>query len=411
MNVGRMMEFSSQLIDLESRARIQKRLQAVSARIQDIINAPQEASHQTATLSAVTELQNALQEIQPDLDQPVLDFLTETGGNPYFLPAMGDDIEDQVRSSGITPTVAKSYVDEMLNRRSGYVEHLKNAGSHLRALKFTKYEIPEGQAEIGFKIPRTLFENKLGAFADELTFIDFTVFTFSEAVTGEKQEGQLAQLSTSDPIVLVTAGAHVIAAMAASVKWLMDAYAKHLEILKLRAELQALGMPQSSMKQIEKIGEERLEAAIEAAVEKVLKKRATGRLAEIGNALRIALRGLIARIERGMTIEVRFLPAPSTENETEEQAAAAKAQEEQFKKLERELVFPPVPEQPLLAIPSWPKRDVTEAEPAPKKKRMTKKAKEAAAASAAVTVNDAADNDLGGGERPKAGNGHGADAA
>lgn len=408
MNVGRMMEFGSQLMGLEAQGRIQKKLQTVSARIQDIITAPQEASHQTATLSAVTELQNALLQIQPDIDQPALEFLIETGGNPYFLPVMGDDIEDQVRSSGITPAVAKSYVDELLSRRSAYLEHLKNASNNLRALKFTEYEIPEGQAEIGFKIPRTLFENKLGAFADELSFIDFTVFTFSEAVTGEKQEGQLAQLSTSDPVVLVTAGVHVIAAMAASVKWLMDAYAKHLEILKLRADLQAIGMPQISMKQVEKIAEEKLQAAIEAAVEKVLKKRATGRLAEVGNALRIALRGLIARIERGMTIEVRFLPAPSTENETEEQAAATKAQEEEFKKLERELVFPPVPESPLLAIPAWPKRDgVGEAEPAPKKKRMTKKEKEFAAAATAA----AAANDANGAESPKAGNGHGADAA
>ena len=222
MNVGRMMEFARLLLDLETRFKVQKRMTNVASRIQEIMNAPQDAQHQTNTLNAVAELRKALNDMSPELNQPVLEFLEETGGNPYFLPSMGDGIEAQIRASGITPAVAKSFVDELLTKRNQYLDNLKAAGSHLKALKFVEYALAPGDAELGFKIPRALFENKLSGLAEELSFIDFTVFTFSEAVTGEKQEGRLAQLSTSDPFVLIWASAPVIAALAASVKWLMD---------------------------------------------------------------------------------------------------------------------------------------------------------------------------------------------
>ncbi len=354
MNVGRMMEFARLLVDLESRFRIQKRMGTVAARMQDIINAPQDVQHQTNTLAAVDELRKSLQEMSQELTQPVLEFLAESGGNPFFLTSMGDAIGEQLRSSGITPGVAKSYVDDLIATRNQYLDNLKGAGNNLKALKFKEYTLSPGDAEIGFKIPRTLFKNKLGGLAHELTFIDFTVFTFSEAVTGEKKEGDLAQLSTTDPVILLAAAVDVVAAIAGAVKWLMDAYAKYLEILEMKARLREIEMPAGTLKELESRADKKLEQAIEEVVERILKKKPLGRLAEVANALRFSLKGLIARVERGMTIEVRFLPAPKEEGQTEEQAAEAAKKESELQKLQRDLVFPQIPETPLLAIPAWP---------------------------------------------------------
>lgn len=369
MNVGRMMEFARLLLEVDGRFKIQKRLSNISARLQEIINAPQEAQHQTNMLSSVSELRQALEGLRPELNPPLLEFLDETGGQAYFTISMAEEIADQVRSSGITPTVAKTFVDRLNSRRGQYLENLKAAGTNLKALNFHEYSIAPGDAEIGFKIPRSLFENNLDGLAGELEFIDFTVFTFAEAVTGDKQHAKVAQLSTTDPLVLVTAGVHVVGVIAASVKWMLDAYAKYLEILELRERLKSYNMTTQTLDEVTAAGDKEIEEAIEAAVQKILKKKLVGRAAELANGLRYALRGLIARIERGMTIEVRFLPAPKEEGQTEEQAAEADRQESELRDLQRNLVYPPVPEKPLLAIPARHAKNRGAKSPKPRKKR------------------------------------------
>ena len=130
-------------------------------------------------------------------------------------------------------------------------------------------------------------------------------------------------------------------------------------------------MPAEALEQLQTRADAKLEQAIEEAIERILRKKPLGRLAEVANGLRYALKGLIARIERGMTIEVRFLPAPKAEGQTEEQAVEVARQDAELQKLQKDLVFPQLPETPLLAIPTWPARKA-EKEPA-KIRRLRKK--------------------------------------
>lgn len=356
MNVGRMMEFARQLVELDTRNKIQKRLNNIANRVQEIVNAPQEVAHQSNALTAVAELKAGLVSLNSEMSDSLRDFLVETGGDVFFFEEMADTIDQQIRSSGITAAVAKSFVDQLNSRRNKYIESLKAAESTLRSLKFQEYPIPPGQAEVSFRIPRRLIDNKPSKLAHEVWFVDFTVNIFSEAISGEKQEGQVAQLASSDPTVFITTAVHVAAGISLSVKLLVDAYAKYISILKMREQLKAIEMSTEALKELDGKADKNLESSIEKIIEKVLERRqqpdrgGLGRLSELKNGLRYVLKGLVAKFEFGFKVEVRCLPQ-GKEGMSEEQAAAATKIEEEIKSFQK-VEYPELPETPLLKLPA-----------------------------------------------------------
>ena len=57
-----------------------------------------------------------------------------------------------------------------------------------------------GEAEIGFRLPRQLFEDNLDGLIGELPEIRFIVRAFSEASTGSAEPIIVKQIPTTEPI-------------------------------------------------------------------------------------------------------------------------------------------------------------------------------------------------------------------
>jgi hypothetical protein len=69
------------------------------------------------------------------------------------------------------------------------------------------------------------------------------------------------------------------------------------------------------------------------------------------NYVEVALQGILSRVERGMTVELRLCPPRAAEQDKE----AAQAFED-LKALQRQLVFPPATSEPAIAIPKMADR-------------------------------------------------------
>jgi hypothetical protein len=98
-----------------------------------------------------------------------------------------------------------------------------------------------------------------------------------------------------------------------------------------------------------------IEAAVEAKVKELVPSTNAkdGRARELDTQLNMALQSLFARIERGMTVEIRFLP-PNTTSETggpAEPASASAVPFTQFAEVVPRLVFPPPAADPILSLP------------------------------------------------------------
>jgi hypothetical protein len=137
-----------------------------------------------------------------------------------------------------------------------------------------------------------------------------------------------------------------------AVTWALDVWKRLEEIRKIRAETSKLGI--FDQEELEQLYEGKIQKAVDKAVEnhvEVLLESAKGdegRQSEQRIDLQWALTALFARLERGMTVEIRFLPPPHSQ--APEDAATAEA----FQVLAAttgELSFPQMSEEPVLSLP------------------------------------------------------------
>jgi hypothetical protein len=211
-----------------------------------------------------------------------------------------------------------------------------------------------GEAELGFHIPRTIFHNQLAEFSVELKVIDRIVGLVSEAVLGRREQIQLRQLSSSDPTVFIQTAVPVVVAVGAIITWLLDCLERTQRIRKLRQEAKETGHPEEGLKIFDKQVSDIISVEVNKRISELIdgggKVRDSGRVNEIENGLRWAVDSLFARVERGMTVEVRFIPPPKMEAESGAEPSA----DDEFSKLaeiRQSLTFPSSAGEPVRQLP------------------------------------------------------------
>ena len=206
----------------------------------------------------------------------------------------------------------------------------------------------EGTAEIGFLIPRNLFQNELGPLLKELGVINRILRAFSEAATGASQPIVVRDISTTDPLFFFGLDPVTIATLGGVVAWALSQWKKVEEIRKLRSETQKNNLFVED--EIKAFFDSKIESMIKKAVEDKVQEivsnlSGTPRLNEQRNDLRWALESLLARIERGMTVEVRVLPPKESDGGPQAKAFA------DIKQAIPQLVFPTPETTPVLRLP------------------------------------------------------------
>jgi len=152
-----------------------------------------------------------------------------------------------------------------------------------------------------------------------------------------------------------------IAAIGAAVTWALSTWQKLEEIRKIRAETRKI--KGFGTKEIEKLFDDQIQNSVNEAIEEHVNsllgkpKGQAGRINEQRTDLLWATRALFARMERGMTVEIRFLSPPSLPSKQEDGSDAVgktkgKASDvyEVLDKIADELVFPQIDEAPVLSL-------------------------------------------------------------
>jgi hypothetical protein len=114
-----------------------------------------------------------------------------------------ESIESNFAANAMTPGVAGEFVQVAMQQRNAVFQQLTELNNSLKYFKF-EFEAPQdGTTEVGFQIPRELFENDYEEFLSELDDIKKVIRFFSEVATGEHQKVYLGSLSTTDPLVFI----------------------------------------------------------------------------------------------------------------------------------------------------------------------------------------------------------------
>ncbi|GJL80246.1 MAG: hypothetical protein NPINA01_32350 [Nitrospinaceae bacterium] len=136
------------------------------------------------------------------------------------------------------------------------------------------------------------------------------------------------------------------------------------EIRNVRAE--TANLKEFSEKEIKSIFDKKIEETIDKAIKEKTKslleqnKDESLRKNEQDIDISWALKSILARIERGMTVEIRFLPPAQEESAEEGQTTEPQEEPQEFVKLREivpNLVFPSPDPNPVLQLPNPKKED------------------------------------------------------
>jgi hypothetical protein len=141
-----------------------------------------------------------------------------------------------LRENPLSPVVAQQKLNTFASERQNYIQQITQLRDNLEAVGIRASSLQPGDAEIGFLLPRSLFNNRLDPLIKELRDIHRIIRAFSEATLGKVEEVEVREISTSDPFFFFHIDPMTIAALGAAVTWALNTWKQVEEIRRVRAE-------------------------------------------------------------------------------------------------------------------------------------------------------------------------------
>lgn len=352
MNAERLLELSDLLINADTRLEVQPSLQRLASDLDQIINNPGHPPFQTQFAQAFDQFRSTWAKMAGSFSPAQVKFISEISGSPYFIDDVPAQLDEIVRANGITPAVIRDEIKTFIGSREKYLSTLKSLNESLREIGIEPNQLEEATAEIGLLLPRDLFDNELGGLVKELHTVNRIIRAFSEVAIGGPEPVEIHQISTSDPIFFFGLAPATIALLGGAVTWAINTWKNVEEIRKIRAETQKV--KSFSKEEIEEIFDSKIQKEVLIAIEQKVNelipaKDGAGRHHEQRTDMAWALESILGRVERGMTVELRFLPpSPPKEGEPVDEKAASF---EELMTIVPQLEFPQADTSPVLALP------------------------------------------------------------
>lgn len=353
MNTDKLKELVDKIQEVESRVSTQAKLQQLSSSISQIVNQPQNPDFQNAMANSLKEFATSMQQFQSAFTPRDYLRVRQMSEDAFSLD-IPDTIEQAIRENPMSPNIVNGMVQNLHSTRNDVFTNLEQLDTSLEYFDFGYVEAKAGTAEVGFQIPRDLFDNNLDGLIEELKQIKNMIRFFSEATLGEYHPATVGSISTTDPLIFLAMAEEVAKNFGLVVTWGIGVWYSVEQIRKVRAETAKL--QSFSKNEIEKFFDTKIQQEIDSAVAKKVSeiieqgKATKGKKGELTGQLTWVLESLLAKMERGLTIELRVSPPPEDEDEDTE-SANGETTRQQLVEIQKQLVFPEPSENPVLTIP------------------------------------------------------------
>lgn len=353
MNAERLISIIDFLLKSEKTNQIQSGITALHTSLNNLVNQTNNADFQKAVAAATDALEKSLSEFFNTITPAQRKDILEIKGLPFFSPITANDIRQDFQKHGMTPAVVRQNVETLLNKRKEFIDTLKNARTNLDKLGITSENLKPGEAELGILIPRDLFHNNLEELNKELHNIIFILRAFYATSNITLERIEVFQISTSDPTFFLGIDVTVLVQIGSAVKWCIDVIGTTLKIREVvdlakgvNASPEAIElMTDGIKKEIDKrVGEKVAEVMAGYQGDNINKTHVEG-------SLERAMVMLLARVERGVTIDIKLIPPPKPA-EGDQKAEATRQIFEQLKEISQKLEFPRIQGQPTLQLTS-----------------------------------------------------------
>lgn len=318
MNVERLHAIALEVLDDIQKTNTEDTLKQLVDALQNQVNQPQTPQFQQQVSQHLQTLSEALSTAPSNDFSPAWrQVLQELGIHDLLGGSLRARIQEIFERNQITPSVA---LDELKGIHSQFTEYkaaLDKLTSAFQQMKIGAEELEPGQCEIGILVPRKAIHNKLLDFAKDLEDLDRVFGTFSELTTGKRPGFQIRSISSSDFSVFLDMWPVIAAGVAYAVERIVRTYKNILEIRKFHGELKNRGVSNKQLQGITSHANSIMKKEIEKLVKELFDKyyvvKDEGRRNELANELRIMLKKIANRIDKGYSVEVRVEPLTEEE--------------------------------------------------------------------------------------------------
>jgi hypothetical protein len=355
MNAERLRGIVDFLLAAESGNGIQERLTALLGTVTELVANPADQAHQRKVAESLAALEKSASFFVRNLTPAEKRNIAEVRGNPYFSETLVAELSAAFLKNGMTPAVVQQQLKNIIKERQQYIETLRGLQTQLNTIGVESQTLLPGEAEIGILIPRELFHNDLGGFQKELKTLNSIIRTFYEVSNLTPGPVEIRQISTSDPILFLGMDITVLIHLGHTIKWCVDTIKASMDIKKIIEAARAANVEQPIIDSLENQITMKVNKCVDEKVAAILADY-TGektRKNELKKPLHTSLEQILQRVERGMTVEIRFIPPPKPEPE----AGAGDvphpegAKFDELQEIAKSLDFPQIPPgQPMMQL-------------------------------------------------------------
>lgn len=308
MNVERLRTILQQLRTELDVAHVEESLNHIDANLQLQVNQPNQPSYQTEVEKGRQNLLDGAKNAPSRDFGPVwLHSVTELKLDKFTAPAIADQVEAIFQRAGVTPVVVLNEIRPLLQSVRETKTRISQIIDSLNFLGIKESEIPEGEAEVGVMIPRSIVDT-LDELGDEASDLYRLLNIIAEAATGEVEHIEIDSVSTSDILIYVHTSMQTASVVADSLKHIINCYAELIGVRMMLEKLKQMKYKSESMRPLQDEARERMNATITKTGERILKKYPTGnagRKNELKQLVIKALWALADRIDDGYSFDVR----------------------------------------------------------------------------------------------------------
>ncbi|MFN9690790.1 MAG: hypothetical protein ACK551_01650 [Vampirovibrionales bacterium] len=277
--------------------------------------------------------------------------ISEIGANDFVGMALYENVRSSVISNERLPNEGLSDIQALDQRLKDFVNAADQLQSSMQKLGISYESLEEGEVELSVVLPREIFSNELKGFTEEAKLIDNLIRTASEIATGSPENAKIKQLETSDPTIILTAGAGSVLLVLQCVHSVQDIFKNVQEIRLAKAQAEKAELEVSIIKKIDEQATKKIEAHIKAfAKEQTKSTRDEGRKNELEILLVKRMRQLAARMDRGMKIEGAVGVSEDSEDDESNQTKESQTLQS-IQQLSEEIRYFPTQVEPILSLP------------------------------------------------------------
>jgi len=352
MNAERLRGIIDFLLTAEKTAKIQDQIVALRNQLDGLVGNPADQNSQKNVATALAALESSVSSFVEGLSPAQQRNIAEVKAHEYFSTTMVAEITAALTKNGITPAVVQQQVHKLQDGRQKFLDTLRTAQAALNSLGVQIDTLAPGEAEIGFMIPRALFDNNLGEFQKELKVLNSIIRTFHEVSGITPGPIPIRQISTTDPVIFLGMAIKVLIFVSKSIKWCSDTIKATMHIKGIVEAARAAALDKPVIDGLEEQIQKKIDKCVQEKVAEILNQYTgdAARKNELKGPLEKSLNQLLERVANGMTVEIRLLP-PAKQADPSGAVAEEAAQFEELKEIAKTLDFPQIPPgQPMLQI-------------------------------------------------------------